>query len=458
MLNAFLAASRRSLDALLKCVELNTEARKEAVFSIIHKGKNCETRFEGSHFFLRTSTEYSSPQLTLEEVQGIIAARLLETFGNYLENKKNGTVEKKDLLEIVEALKKPPCGTIIPFLLNSDDTEPDRYSNNPLRASIANSGQSAFPVASVTTSSLKIDPEFVSKYLDSLISSNEVDFIQQHLQDFERYVDLVDLSKYDALERLSEILGINLCIPRMRMPLEILMKEKPGDPLHLVVQGSHQDYETIDTIYRLMGRSLKNKTTLLTTPHSLKGLGSKRSAKGKLVFDGYNLKSVDVKYRTIQLYPNMVDPNDLSQAKADDFISVEAKELTSYNYRSTPSTPQFALYIIHSPEQASISHGAGAYAGSEILKSYSSIYEAYIQNLIFTETPPTNILTVPLILNLAPGAMWLHPKHKNIDASIGCITSSLALLDMGMVVEHLNFEQETRSRIFEGNTEPSVRG
>ena len=35
------------------------------------------------NIFLRSSVEYSNPQLTVEEVQGIIAARLMEVCGNY---------------------------------------------------------------------------------------------------------------------------------------------------------------------------------------------------------------------------------------------------------------------------------------------------------------------------------------------------------------------------------------
>ena len=454
LLNDFLTASGNCLDALLEEVTLNNEVHREhVIFSAIYKGKRSKTQFDGSHFFLRTSTEYSNPQLTLEEAQGIIAARLLETCCNYLEGNKDRNLEQKDLLEISESLKKPPSGRIVPFILNVDDAEPDRYSNNPFRASIVDSKQSAFPVATVKTSSLKIDPNFVSKYLGSLISSEEVDFIKYHLHDMERYVDLVELVKYDALEKLTDSLGIDLCLPNIRMPLENLAKEKRGDPLHLIIQGSHKDYEAIETIYRLMGRSMKKKTTLLTTPHSMNGCGSKRSAKGKLVFDGSTLKRVNVRYRTIKLYPNMVDPNDISLAKADDFISVEAEDLNNYDYLKTPSSPQFALYAIHSPEQASISHGAGAYAGSEILKSYYSIYEAYVRSLILKEVPRINIKKAPLVLNLVPEKMWLHPEHKNIDASIGCISNYLEILGKGMAVENLNFEQETRSRLFKSSDE-----
>ena len=49
------------------------------------------------------------------------------------------------LLSFMSFLKKPPQGIVVPFLLNTDDVEPDRYSMNPLKHSLVESGQSAFP-------------------------------------------------------------------------------------------------------------------------------------------------------------------------------------------------------------------------------------------------------------------------------------------------------------------------
>jgi len=440
MIKDFLDTSKCSINGLLGELRWNSDvSKKERAFFVIEKGKRIEKRIDGTHFFLRTSTEFSSPQLTLEEVQGIIAARLLETCCNYLEANGDRNLEKDEWIEIAENLRKPPSGKIMPFILNVDDTEPDRYSNNPFRASIVESGQSAFPVANVKTSSLKVDPKFVAKYLGSLISSEEIDFIEHQLYTFDNYIDLVEFMKYDSLEKLKETIGIDLCIPNIRMPLENLMHEKTSDPLHLIIQGSHKDYDTIERIYELMGRSIKKKTTLLTVPHSLRGYGSKRSAKGKLVFDGQRLKQVDVTYRTIKLYPNMVDPNDLSIAKAEDFISIDAEDLIHYDYHKTPSTPQFALYVLDSPEQASIAHGAGAYAGSKILKSYWSIFEAYVNNRIMQEIPEKNIQKAPLVLNLVPEKMWLHSKYENIDASAGCIPDFTHFLKEGVAVEKIDF-------------------
>jgi hypothetical protein len=44
---------------------------------------------------------------------------------------------------------------------------------------------------------------------------------------------------------------------------------------------------------------------------------------------------------------------------------------------------------------------------------------------------------LPMQLNLSPGSMWVHPIHRNIDASIGCVENVVDLARMGMKVEHL---------------------
>src|SRR4030043_428953 len=108
-----------------------------------------DSSFDGNHFFLRSSVEYSNPQLTVEEVQGIVAARLLEVCGNYFHEKGLREPDAGDFAELCERLKKPSQGRIIAFLLNTDDVEADRYSMNPLKKSIVMSGQSAFPAAYV---------------------------------------------------------------------------------------------------------------------------------------------------------------------------------------------------------------------------------------------------------------------------------------------------------------------
>ncbi|UCF45268.1 MAG: hypothetical protein JSW44_01140, partial [Candidatus Bathyarchaeota archaeon] len=112
-------------------------------------GQKVNSSFDGSQFFLRGSVEYSNPQLTLEEIQGIIGTRMLETCGNYFNDYGLHEPDGDDVAEICEVLKKPSEGPIVTFLLNTDEIEADRYSMNPLKESIVASGQSAFPVAYV---------------------------------------------------------------------------------------------------------------------------------------------------------------------------------------------------------------------------------------------------------------------------------------------------------------------
>ena len=41
-------------------------------------------------------------------------------------------------------------------------------------------------------------------------------------------------------------------------------------------------------------------------------------------------------------------------------------------------------------------------------------------------------------LNLSTDCMWVHPVHRNIDASIGCVENLADLARMGMKIEHLS--------------------
>ena len=68
--------------------------REQAINNIsmskIQKQHLTSLNYSSKTFFLRSSIEYSNPQLTVEEVQGIIGLRLLEAFGNYfVANMKN---------------------------------------------------------------------------------------------------------------------------------------------------------------------------------------------------------------------------------------------------------------------------------------------------------------------------------------------------------------------------------
>ena len=398
-----------------------------------------EVVIDGGHFFLRSSVEYTNPQLTVEEVQGILAARLIEVCGNYhvdygLNEPDGGTVD-----EICELLSLPPSGKIAPFLLNTDDVEPDRYSINPLKKSIMDSGQSAFPSVSVETDELEIDQDFLRKYEGSLISKGEAELIERHLNAWNSYMDMIDAVKYEQLGNLSEIFGVNLCIPSLRMPLTTLNDEISDGPLHYILRESHVDYESIERIYGLMGRSIKKRRTLLTVPHSEKGFASKRAARGRIYFDDTRLKGVRVTYKTTRLYPNAIDPDDTSIAEAEDEFIIEGDKLSDYDFRQTPSSPQFVLYSLLSPEDAALWHGVGAFGASQLIKSYTTTRLASANSSVFEnlkEDYGVNI-SPPLQLNVVPKNMWVHPVHRNIDASIGCVEDLGDLVKMGMKINHL---------------------
>lgn len=438
----FLTTSWPCVETLVKQLPKFQGTRKSKVdLSYFKDGKETDVTLDAEHFYLRGSVEYSNPQLTVEEVQGIIATRLLEVCGNHFLSYGLHQADAKDVDEICEALKKPPQGRIIPYLLNTDETEPDRYSMNPLKESIVNSGQSAFPSASVKTEALEVDRKFVEKYSGSLISSGEVALIERHLKTCNNsYVDMSDAVKYEQLQSLSESFGMNLSIYSMRMPLAILAKETADGLLHHVLKETHADYKSVEGAYICMGRSMKNRTTLLTVPHSTKGYGSKRAARGKIYFEGTKLKSLKVNYQTTKLYPNAMDPNDVSVAKAEDSFTIEGDRLANYNFKETPSSPQFFLYSLASPEMAVIWHGIGAFGAQQLLTSYATIRLACAKDGLIKDLKEKYgiVPTIPLQFNLVPKHMWFHPVHRNIDASIGCIENLKDLAGLGMKLEYLS--------------------
>ncbi len=448
MVEDFLKNSFSCVEAMAKELSASQKPQGKNVALYDFKGGQRNDFVVGKeHFFLRCSVEYSNPQLTVEEVQGIIAARLLEVTGNYFNQHGLHETIPKDVEEICEALKKPCQGKTVSFLLNTDDIEPDRYSMNPLKESIVNSGQSAFPSATVRTDKLEIDRKFTEKYQDSLICSGEIERISRHLQTCNgNYMDMVDAAKYEHLENLSQRFGIDLCIPSMRMPLAILEKESTDGLLHHIIRETHRDFGSVESIYKCMGRSTKNLTTLLTVPHSSKGYGSKRAARGRVYFEGSKLKNIKVDYRTVLLYPNAIDPADVSVAKADDSFMVEGEKLSAYTFKATPSSPQFFLYSLASPEDAVLWHGIGAFGASELLKSYTTTRAlCMVDSLISSLKEKYDTSTkVPMQFNLVPKFMWFHPKYRNIDASIGCIQNLKDLADLGIKMENLPVEQYIR--------------
>ncbi len=417
--------------------------RKISLFRFVND-RRVNVPFEGVNFFLRGSVEYTNPQLTIEEVQGIMAVRLLEACGNYFFKTGLHEPNKEDFLHLCEALKKPPEGMIVPYLLNTDDVEADRYSMNPLRASLVSSGQSAFPAAYIKTNQLKIDPEFLKKYKGTLISEAETEMIQDCLSSSgESYLDFVDDVKYTQLEKLSKIFDINLSLYSLRMPISTLQQETKDDVLHYIISQAHRDLEAINEAYSCMGRSITKRTTLLTVPHSQKGYGSKRAARGKIHFMDSKLHNVNIKYKSTKLYPNSIDPTDVSIANADDDFTIAGEKLENYSFKETPSSPQFFLYALGSPEDAAVWHGVGAFASPQLLQSYASARKSCREGkLIKYLTEKYSVKTeVPLQFNLAPKGMWNHPIHRNIDASIGCVDDLADLAHRGMWLEHLsNFE------------------
>lgn len=437
----FLQHSWDSINALMQAVKVHkSKDRKNVNLFTFKDNKRVNETFDGNHFFLRGSVEYTNPQLTIEEIQGIIGTRLLEVCANYFYERDLRAPEIGDILQLCELLKKPVKGKIVGFLLNTDDVEPDRYSMNPLKSSIVSSGQSAFPAFRVKTDGLFIDKAFAKKYERIMICPNEVELIHMQLATSNgSYLDFVDSVKYTHIRELSEAFGINLTLPTLRMPLTILQNENRGGLLHHIISEVHKDFNSVKQAYDCMGRSITKRTTLLTIPHSIKGYGSKRAARGKLYFNNSKLESVKVKYKDTLLYPNAMDPNDISIAKCKDNFTVSADKLSDYNFVETPSSPQFFLYSIGSPENAALWHGVGAFAAPQLLLSYATVRHVCQRGQLIKDLKErySRYVEVPLQLNLRPENIWVHPKQRNIDASIGCVKNFADLTRMGMRIDHL---------------------
>jgi len=442
LVDSFVKTSWSSVKAIVeKLATWGEEASGRPVsFFRFKNNQRVNATFEGNHFFLRSSVEYSNPQLTVEEMQGIIAAKLLEVCGNYFHEKGLREPDASDVAELCESLKKPHQGPIVAFLLNTDDIEPDRYSMNPLKQSIVTSGQSAFPAAYVKTDSLKVDEQFVKKYECTLVSKGEAELITAHLTNANgSYLDFSDSVKYAQFEKLSEVFGMDLSLPALRMPLATLQVETKDGLLHHVISETHHDFDTVKLAYDCMGRSITKRTTLLTVPHSRLGYGSKRAARGKLRFNENKLESVSVTYKTTRLYPNAMDPDDVSVAQGEDSFIVKGEQLADYSFVENPSSPQFFLYSLGSPENAALWHGVGAFAAPQLLQSYSSLRNICREGKLIKRLQEFGVKTdVPMQFNLSPDGMWVHPVHRNIDASIGCVENKADLAHMGMKIDYLS--------------------
>jgi hypothetical protein len=443
LLEDFLKTSFATVKVLLegaqaaKGLSLN---RKVTLFRY-ENGRKVSVPFKDERFYLRSSVEYTNPQLTVEEVQGIIGTKLLVTAANYYLECGLHEPSIDDVTALSELLKKPNQGYIVPFLLNTDDVEADRYSMNPLKQSIIDSGQSAFPVVNVTTDGLKIDESYVKKYDGSMISKKECELIAEGLQQSNgSYLDFSDAIKYIQIAYLSEFFGMDLSLYSLRMPLSTLKAENKDGLIHYIISESNHDYNSIEQAYTCMGRSMKNRTTLLTIPHSLKGYGSKRAARGKLHFENGKFLDATVTYKTTPLYPNAMDPEDIAVAVCDDKFTVAGEKLSDYIYSETPSSPQFFLYSMASPEDATMWHGVGAWGASQLLQSYANARTACREGKLLKELTQRFHLNIriPLQFNLAPEGLWSHPIHRNVDASIGSVEDLPDLAHRGMRLEYLS--------------------
>ncbi len=443
LLEDFLAHSFSTVKVLVEnalAVKGQTPNRKVTLFRYVNGKKIC-VPFEDERFYLRSSVEYTNPHLTVEEVQGIVGTRILETCANFFLERGLHQPDSGDVIALVERLKKPTKGYIVPFLLNTDDVEADRYSMNPLKKSIVDSGQSAYPVANVKTDQLKIDEAFFKKYDGSLISKKETELITEHLkQSNGDYLDFVDSIKYTQLLGLSEFCGLDLSLYSLRMPLSTLKAERKDGLLHYIISESNRDYESVEEAYACMGRSMNKRTTLLTVPHSKCGFGSKRAARGKLHFENGRFLDATVTYKTTQLYPNDIDPQDVAVAICEDKFTVPGEKMSDYSYAETPSSPQFFLYSMASPEDATMWHGIGAFGSSQLLQSYANARTACQEGKLLRELNQKYHLKirVPLQFNLAPEGLWSHPIHNNIDASIGSVENLADLANRGMKLEYLS--------------------
>jgi hypothetical protein len=295
-------------------------------------------------------------------------------------------------------------------------------------------------VVNVTTQGLKIDAVYAKKYDGSMISKKECELITEGLRESKgSYLDFSDAIKYNQIVYLSEFFGMDLSLYSLRMPLSTLKAENKDGLIHYIISESNHDYDSVEAAYTCMGRSMKNRTTLLTIPHSSKGFGSKRAARGKLHFENGKFLDAVVTYKTTPLYPNAMDPEDVAMAFCDDKFTVEGDKFSSYSYAETPSSPQFFLYSLASPEDATMWHGVGAWGASALLQSYANARTACREGKLLKDLNQKYHLNirVPLQFNLAPEGLWSHPVHRNVDASIGSVEDLPDLAHRGMRLEYL---------------------
>lgn len=451
LLSEFFRRSRASAEALAHGIAAGTgRKRPDVPMYRFESGRKVVFRAPGTAFLLRTSVEYANPQLTLEELQGILLARLLEASGTFLANHPGREPGTTDLVEMRESLRRSPAGPVVPFLMNVDDIEPDRYSVNPLRRSIVASGQSGFAVSNVRTEGLAIDDAFVRKYSGSLIATADLKDLTEQLERGRegRYVDLVDATKYVQLDRVGNEIGIDLSIPALRMPLEPLATETQSGPLHRLISAAHATPDALGRVYRVFGHELGRPSTLLpAVPHAPGGAASKRIARGTVLRDNGRLEGVSVRYTPGTLYPNEIDRRDVARAEATATVEVSWDRLRHFDFRETPASPQFALYMLLSPEDGAIWHGVGRYAGSQVVRSYTAARSACRDGEPF-EGVSLECSPDPRQWDLVADTMLRHPVYRNIDASVSCVSRLSELLVGSLDLRVLSRPfPEARSRV-----------
>ena len=281
-----------------------------------------------------------------------------------------------------------------------------------------------------------------SKYEGTLICKGEIELMQKPAGSFEGFLlGFCGFREVCSADAIFRVFRDGSVFAFAAHAFNDFAKDEASDGLlHHIISETHQGFDSVKQAYECMGRSMTKRTTLLTIPHSPKGYGSKRAARGRIYFNETKLEGVNVKYKDTLLYPNAMDENDVSVAKCEDNFTVPPEKLSSYNYSETPSSPQFFLYSLGSPEDAALWHGVGAFGAPQLLQSYTSVRNVcrsgqLIRNL--KEKYGARV-EVPLHLNLAPDGVWVHPVHRNIDASIGCVENLGDLARMGMKIEYLS--------------------
>lgn len=420
-------------DAILHLKGQLNSPRESAVpsdFFTIQEGKRQAFVPPPGSFLLRASTEYSNPQLTVEECIGIVNARLLATCVNVLVISGNKELGEGHINAICQALENGDEGPVIPFLMLTDDIEPDRYSINPLRESLYDTKQTAVPVANVETDGLALDLTFLEKYRHLLVTDADAALILKYLEDAKpggKYVNFIDTCKYSQLATLSGILKLDLCLPATRMPLEVMDEEAKigGGPIHEMVSTLYASVDSLRRAYDVMGQSMNQFFLTVPMPDLV---GSKKLAKGMVVVE--NNKIIKIKSTHIKktpLYPNEVDIEDISYAiccHKKRKVEIPIEELVKFDFKKTPLSPQFALYMTQSPENGAIWHGVGDFQNKALVRSYTSMHNAFPELFPGLEKPHPGIPLQFDMTELASEKVLARMPFRNIDASVGCLTQA----------------------------------